>query len=63
MLLDMILKLLLRKVLPELLVADRALAVTLINVTIDVLLDLQQVLAAELHIAEGTGRRRCGRGF
>ena len=53
MLLDMVLKLCLRKVLPELLVANGALVVTLINVAIDVLLDLQEALGGELHLTDG----------
>ena len=53
MLLDMILKLLLGNVLAELLVADWALVVTLINVAIDVLLDLQEALGGELHLTKG----------
>ena len=58
MLLDMILKLSLGKILAELLVADWALfvALTLINVLIDVLLDLQEVLGGELHLTDWTPR-------
>ena len=54
----MILILSLGKVLPELLVADGTLAVTLtlIHVTVDVLLDLQLGLGGELHLTEGTLR-------
>ena len=57
MLLDVILKLSLGKVLAELLVADGALVVTLINVLVDVLLDLQEgLLVGELHLTDRTLR-------
>ena len=56
MLLDMILKLSLGKVPAELLLADGALFVALVNVLIDVLLDLQEVLVGELHLTDRTPR-------
>ena len=54
----MILKLSLGKVPAELLLADGALfvALTLIDVLIDVLLNLQEVLGGELHLTDWTPR-------
>ena len=55
----MVLELSLGKVHAELLVADGALLVSLVNVLVDVLLDLQEVLGGELHLTDWTMRHGC----
>ena len=62
MFLNVILELGLRDLQVELHVTDRTLVVTLVNVPVDVLLDLEETLRGELHLTEGTVGHEAGLG-